>query len=137
MCGFEPKAAEVIRLAKEMGLRVGLATNPIFPAVATMARISWAGLSPDDFEIVTTYENSSFCKPNPEYYLDICKKLDMLPSETLMVGNDAEEDCLAGEKAGLSVFLLTCCLLNKKDLDISRYKQGGFPELIGYLKTLI
>ena len=43
---------------KELGLRAVLATNPIFPAVATRSRIRWAGLEPEDFELCTTYENS-------------------------------------------------------------------------------
>jgi len=32
-----------------MGFRVALATNPIFPAIATEKRIRWAGLTPEDF----------------------------------------------------------------------------------------
>ncbi len=30
----------------------------------------------DDFEWITTYENSSYCKPNPAYYFEIMRKLD-------------------------------------------------------------
>ena len=36
---------------KEKGLRTVLATNPIFPNVATVARTRWAGLSVDDFDL--------------------------------------------------------------------------------------
>lgn len=48
-----------------------LATNPIFPKVATESRIRWAGLQPEDFELYTTYEKTCHCKPNPAYYTDI------------------------------------------------------------------
>ena len=34
-CGFDPAAAEAVRQIKATGLRVALATNPIFPAIAT------------------------------------------------------------------------------------------------------
>ena len=52
-----------------------------------------------------------------------------------MVGNDVAEDMVA-EKAGMKVFLLTDCLLNKNDADISCYPQGGFEDLQNYLKLL-
>ena len=65
-CGFDPRAKEVIDLLKEKELHRVLATNPLFPAIATQSRIRWAGLDPKDFELITTYENASFCKPNPD-----------------------------------------------------------------------
>ena len=43
-CGFNPQAAIAVHSVKERGLRVALATNLIFPAVATESRIRWAGL---------------------------------------------------------------------------------------------
>ena len=53
-----------------------------------------------------------------------------------MVGNDAEEDT-AAEKLGITVFLLTDCLINKKERDISAYPHGGFEELLKYTEELI
>lgn len=134
-CGKNEKAAEVIALCREKGLRTVLATNPIFPAVATGKRIKWAGLSAEDFELVTTYENSHSCKPNPAYYTEILQKLGVKPENCLMVGNDVKEDMVA-ETLGMKVFLLTDCIINKDNADISRYPQGGFDELIDYIKKL-
>ena len=134
-CGFAPEAAEVIELLKSMGIRRVLATNPLFPAIATQSRARWAGLSVEDFELITTYENSSFCKPNLDYYREILGKLNLQPEQCLMVGNDAAEDMVA-KQLGMQVFLLTDCLLNKHNEDISQYPQGGFPELITYIRSL-
>ncbi len=131
-CGFTPDAAQTVRILKERGLRIALATNPIFPATATRKRILWAGLCPEDFECITTYENSRFCKPNPSYYLDITEKLGVRPQECLMIGNDVSEDMVA-QTLGMKVFLLTDCLINKEGVDISRYPNGGFRELNGFL----
>ena len=131
-CGYTPQAAEVIRQLKEMGVMLILATNPLFPAIATHSRIRWAGLEPGDFALVTTYENSFHCKPNPDYYRDILKEVNCRPEECLMVGNDAGEDTIAAE-LGMQVFLLTECLINKDGRDISRYPQGGFSELMAYI----
>ena len=134
-CGFNPKATETIKALKSMGFRLALATNPIFPAVATESRIRWAGLDKADFEIVTTYENCRFCKPNLNYYRDILSELKVSGEECLMVGNDAGEDMVAAE-LGMKVFLLTDDLINRKNLDLSIYPQGSFDELMAYVKTL-
>lgn len=128
-CGYTDKAASVVRAAGEKGLRVILATNPVFPQVATYSRIGWAGLKPEDFELVTTYEHSCYCKPNPRYFTEIMQKLSLNPAECLMVGNDVEEDMVAGTAAGMQVFLLTDCLINKRERDLSDYRQGSFDEL--------
>lgn len=134
-CGYAPQAAQTVRRIKEMGLRVALATNPLFPAVATRNRIRWAGLVPEDFELYTTYENSSYCKPNPDYYLEVIGKLRVKPEECLMVGNDVAEDMIA-RKLGMEVFLLTDCLINKNEEDISAYPHGGFTELGAFLDKI-
>ena len=134
-CGYDPAAAETVRELKGRGLRVIVATNPFFPAVATESRIRWAGLEPSEFELVTTYENSCYCKPNPDYYREILQKQGLRAEECLMVGNDADEDMVA-EKLGMKVFLLTECLLNKHEKDISAYPQGNFADLLEYVNTL-
>ena len=133
VCGFNAEAAPAVHAIKAMGLRVALATNPIFPSVATQKRIRWAGLQPSDFELFTTYENSCHCKPNPDYYRDILNKLDVRPEECLMVGNDVVEDMVA-QTLGMKVFLLTDCLINKNGADISVFPNGSFRELITFIE---
>lgn len=135
VCGFTPKAAEMVATLKRMGFRVALATNPIFPSVATESRIRWAGLQPEDFELYTTYENCRFCKPNPEYYRDILTQLQLAPEECLMVGNDATDD-LAADTLGIPVFLLTDCLINPKNVDVTAHPHGDFPALLQYIRSL-
>ena len=135
VCGHNPHAAEVIALVQQKGLRVALATNPIFPAVATQSRIRWAGLTPEAFELYTTYENSRFCKPTLAYYRDILDRMELRPEECLMVGNDVSEDMVARE-LGMQVFLLTDCVINKNDQDISVYPHGGYPELLEHIRNL-
>lgn len=131
-CGFNPAAAEIIAMLKEKGIRCVLATNPLFPRIATYQRIRWAGLDPADFELVTTYENSHCCKPNPEYYREILEKIGKPGGECLMVGNDAMEDTVPG-KLGMKVFLLTDCLLHAEGKDISAWPSGDFQALKTYL----
>lgn len=134
-CGYNKKSAEVIEKINNLGFKMALATNPLFPRIATQSRIKWAGVDEKYFKLITTYENSSYCKPNLEYYLEIIKKLKVKPEECLMVGNDVNEDMIARE-LGMKVFLVTDCLLNKDNKDISSYPQGNFDDLIKYIENL-
>jgi FMN phosphatase YigB (HAD superfamily) len=134
-CGFNPKSAPLLRQIKEAGLRTILATNPIFPQIATLTRIGWAGLDPKDFEWITTYENSHYCKPNPAYYQEILTRASLTPEECLMVGNDVGEDMVAAS-LGMKVFLLTDCLINREEKDISLYPHGNMDDLSAYIATL-
>ena len=120
---------------KACSLRTALATNPIFPRAATERRIAWAGLDTSDFELVTTYENSRFCKPNPDYYRDVMQALGVCPEECLMVGNDVAEDMVV-KTLGCRVFLLTNDLINPQNIDISVYPNGNFEDLIAFIKNL-
>ncbi len=135
ICGFEPRAGGFIKSLKERGYNLILASNPIFPETAQIIRLRWAGVDPDDFTYITSYENSSWSKPNPAYYTEIVEKLGIRADECLMVGNDATEDMIAAT-IGMHVFLMTDWLLNRKGLDISVYRQGSFEELSGFLEEL-
>ena len=132
LCGFAPEAAEAVRRIRARGGRVALATNPIFPAVATVSRIRWAGLEPDDFELVTTYENIGYSKPNPDYYRELLRRMALEPEACLMVGNDVDED-MSAARLGMDVFLLTDCVINKSGADVGAYPHGGFDELLRYI----
>ena len=132
-CGFLAEAKTTIEQLKNKGYRLILATNPIFPPIATNQRVVWAGLSTDDFEWITTYDNSHYCKPNLNYYREIFEKMNISPEECLMVGNDVGEDMIA-QKLGCKVFLMTECIINKANEDISDYPQGSFAQLMQFIE---
>ena len=124
-----------ISLLKEKGYRLILATNPLFPRVATYSRISWAGLEPEDFEWITTYENSSFCKPNINYYKEILSNTGVTVDQCIMVGNDLAEDMIV-KTIGMNTFLVTDCLINSIGQDIGQYRSGSLVDLCEYIKGL-
>lgn len=132
ICGFNPIAKEAVERIKQSGYRVALATQPIFPHIATKHRIEWAGLDLSDFELVTTYENIGFTKPVPEYYKEVCLRLGVEPCECLMVGNDVDDDMVT-ENLGMQTFLVTDCLINNSNKDISKYPQGNLNDLMKFL----
>ena len=135
VCGFSPMARKVIDDLHARDIATVLATNPVFPAIATQKRIQWAGLSPSDFSLITTYENSCHCKPNPDYYRDILHTLDLCAEECLMVGNDVDEDMVA-QTLGMNVFLLTDCLINKHEKSLDDYPHGNFEDLLRFLDKI-
>jgi len=124
---FTPYAKKSIDFIKKNGGRLIAATNPIFPFVATKRRLEWAGVSPDDFELVTTYENFGCCKPNLKYFEEICKKQDIKPEDSIMIGNDVDED-LCSAKLGFDTYLITDTIVNRDNKDYSDYKNGSFEE---------
>ena len=134
LCGRSEELIDIVRGLKEKGLRVILATNPLFPSVATENRIRWAGFEPEDFELYTTYENISYCKPNVEYYRELLRRTGLEGSECIMIGNDADEDTPAAE-TGMEVFLLTDHIINKHSRDLSQWQHGGTAELRAFLES--
>lgn len=126
----------IIRELQSKNKKIYLLTNPIFPLVATKERLSWAGLSIDDFELVTTYENSYFAKPNLQYYQYIINQYQLNPKETMMIGNDVDEDMIASN-LGLDTFLVTDYLNNKSHQDINHYRHGSLQNLFDYITEIL
>ena len=135
ICSLNPSAKDIIKTVKSLGFISVLATNPVFPSIATENRIRWAGLLPSDFVYYTTYENSSFCKPKPEYYYEILDKLSLSPNECAMIGNDVDDDMPAAA-IGMKVFLLTDCLINRSEKNISIYPHGDWKQLKNFIFSL-
>ena len=63
-----------------------------FDLDGTLTRMSFVNLKEDDFDYITSYENSSFCKPNSNYFKDLLNKFDLLPEEVILFGNNTYED---------------------------------------------
>lgn len=131
----DARAAECVRRLKEKGYTVAVATSPVFPLIATQTRMEWAGLKVDDFALITTYENSTFGKPTPAYYMEILGKIGKKPENCLMVGNDVDEDmCVL--QLGMQGFFLDTWPLNRKNLPTDHLERGGFDQLLARIDAL-
>jgi FMN phosphatase YigB (HAD superfamily) len=125
------------RLVREMAKRgycVVLATNPLFPPCAVDSRLDWLGLSRNDFSLITHYENSTFCKPNLDYYREVFSKINKSPEQCIMVGNNPAEDMCAGQ-LGTETYLVTDFTENEAEVDISEFRKGSLKELEVYLMS--
>ena len=130
-----PNMIEAVKVLKEKGYALYLATNPLFPSIATEKRIEWAGLNKEDFKFITTYENSYYCKPNASYYQELVDKFNLDVNECLMVGNDVKEDGAAKE-VGIDVYLVNDYLLNKYNLDINTKYCGSSLDFLEFVRIL-
>lgn len=102
--GPMPGGREAYRAARALGLKVALATNPIFPRLAIVERLRWAGFTADEFDFVTDYETMEATKPDLRYYRDIATALGVSPDECLMVGDDPVLDLSAAD-TGMRTYL--------------------------------
>ena len=136
VCGRNPKAAELVHSLKAKGIRVILATNPIFPTTAIEARLSWIGLTPDLFDDVTYYSTCRYSKPNPNYFTEILEKHGLKPEECVMVGNNVSEDILPTAALGIRNILVTDCLITEQDLPLDGFDTCTFAELKDKIENL-
>lgn len=130
-----PQAKRAVELAREGGRTVVLATNPLFPELAQHSRIRFAGLEPEDFDLITSYEKESYSKPNPQYYLSICERLGVHPEECLMIGNDEREDMHAASSVGISCYLIDDCALRSEEYSWTG-EHGSFSDMLEKLKSI-
>ncbi len=131
----ERNLRELIDGLKEKGYTLSLATSPIFPLVGVKERLSWIGLTAEDFAVVTSYENCRFCKPQFGYYQEVMNAAGFSPDESMMVGNDLNDDMPVGH-LGVQTFLVTDILENKQEGFEEKYTHGTFSQLKEFLENL-
>lgn len=128
-CAF---ARPSVQAAVDRGLRIALATNPVFPAQAVLDRLAWAGVEDMPWELVTSYEDMHFCKPNPGYYLEIARRMGLPPERCVMAGNDPGED-LAAAGAGMRTYLVTDFIHGSGQSEFSPDWAGSLADLRDWL----
>ncbi len=131
----QPAAKAVVETARVKKIPLVLATNPIFPATATLQRLAWGGLEADHFKLITTMETMHFCKPNPKYYLEIAAKIGCPPESCLMAGNDTLEDMVAVE-AGMDTFLVDDFILQRHSTDYTYNYRGSLEDYLAFVNML-
>ncbi len=102
-----PLAREIIDFCKKNVKHVVLSTNPIFPKQATLSRMKFIGLNEEDFDLITTYEDCYYCKPNPMYFIDLLKRFNLNKDEVILFGNNTYEDGECALKAGIKTYIIS------------------------------
>ncbi|QIK69904.1 HAD family hydrolase [Erysipelothrix sp. HDW6C] len=131
---IDDNVVEAVRYLKEKGHKVILATNPMFPKMATDKRILWAGFTPEDFDYVTRFEVDHFCKPNPSYYQEIMRINNLDPKECVMIGNDVQEDMMA-KSLGMDAWLIDDNLIHRGG-EMTFDWRGSRQDLLAHIKEV-
>lgn len=128
-----PHAREVLSAARSRSLKLVLATQPVFPRTAVIERLSWGGLPATPFDLITTIENMHHCKPNPEYYLEIARKIDTPPERCIMAGNDTLDD-ISAARAGMGTFLVEGGVIERTPAEPVSDYRGTLAELAALIE---
>ncbi|SFI84250.1 HAD family hydrolase [Thermoflavimicrobium dichotomicum] len=131
--GFEPLARQVVQAAMDQGYKVVVATNPVFPKAAILERLRWAGIHDFPFAWVTVYEETHFCKPHPEYYLEIVERIGVKPNECVMIGNDMQEDMVAST-LGMKTFWVTTNRIDRGKPVYRVDQEGSLADLLAAIR---
>lgn len=130
----EKLAKKTVKTLKDKGYRLILATNPVYPPVATNTRIAWAGLDSSDFEYITYYDNSHYCKPNPKYFEEILERTGLAAEECYIVGNDVRDD-LSAVALGFEAFLVLDHVIG--DIEKGpKCQKGNYSDLLRFAENL-
>jgi FMN phosphatase YigB (HAD superfamily) len=98
-----PCAREAVQTALDLGMKVAIATNPIFPRAAILERMRWACVDDLPVDVITSYENMHAAKPQATYFAETAELLEVAPTEALMVGDDRFLDMPAAD-VGMKTF---------------------------------
>mgnify|MGYP002713117420 CR=1 FL=1 len=132
-----PEAVEFVQWAVARGYRIVIATNPLFPQVAVTHRLRWAGLAPEDypFEVISSFEQFHFCKPNPAYLAEILGLLGFPDDPVLMVGDDPVRDVQAAEGLGIPMYWIAAADAELPEGSNPVMGQGSIGELRAWLEA--
>lgn len=124
---------DVLDWAVARKMQLVVATNPLFPRQAIYERLKWAGVENYPFNLITTYENMHFAKPQLAYYQEILDRIGRCPRECLMVGNDTYEDMVA-QQVGMETFLCDRFVVTHPGKCLEPHYRGSFADLLNILK---
>lgn len=124
----------LVNAAFAKGYRVVIATDPLFPRKATHHRIRWAGLDPERFDLVSSFETFHFTKSHPAYYAEVLGRLGWPDGPVLMVGNDVDRDLRPAQKLGLAAYQVD----GSSDSDHGDHSvgRGNLNDLRSWLESI-
>ena len=127
---LKPGVLEILEGLHQRGIPMGLATST--HRVRTDRRLTLCGLG-HYFSAVTTGDEVSKGKPDPEIYLRTCEKLGVDPGRCLAV-EDSKNGVLSARGAGLSVALIPDMVPPTPELEQMAFvKLDSLSALCGYL----
>jgi len=132
-----PEAVILVDWALAQGIRLAVATNPLFPLAAIHHRMRWAGLPPEQFPfvVVSAYETFHFAKPNPVYFAEVLGRMGWPDGPVLMVGDDIQRDMPGAQTLGLPTFWISNMDMHSPD-GLNPTGRGSIEELRPWLERV-
>lgn len=133
----QPDAIELVEWALSQGIRLAVATNPIFPLAAIHHRMRWAGLPPEKFPfvVVSSYEAFHFAKPNPAYFAEVLGRMGWPDGPVVMVGDDPERDLPGSNTLGLATYWINTSEVDDPD-GFNFTGRGSIGDLRPWLEQI-
>jgi FMN phosphatase YigB (HAD superfamily) len=130
-------APAIVEWAQERGLKVVIATNPMFPLTAIEQRMEWAGVGVDrfDYALVTSYETSRATKSHPAYYREILEVIGCQPAAAVMVGDNWEWDIVHAEMAGVPGYWIAASGAKPPDLRATPVACGTLDDFLAAVRS--
>lgn len=132
---FRPGVDEYLKGAKELGLKVGLASSSSFKWVASHLKALQLF---DHFDYMSTSDHVEHVKPDSSLYLRTAKGLGVKPSECLAF-EDSVNGALAAKRAGMYCVIVP----NKVTKNLAfnefdhRLQSMAEMELVALLETVV
>lgn len=128
-------ARNVVEACVNQGWQIIIATNPVFPEVAIRERMRWCGIEDFPWKFITTIDDMHFCKPHIQYYQEIVDRVGLDPKLCVMIGNDMQEDMVAG-KLGMKTILVEDFCIDREGGEEGRTSDILKPDVSGKLRDV-
>lgn len=93
-----PHAKFVLNRLLKLGYKLAVVSDA--PRFEAWQRLNYLGMQ-HTFDLVLTFDDTGFHKPDPKPFLMALDRLDARPERTVLIGDWRERDILGGQKAGL------------------------------------
>ena len=123
---FRPAALDILKWAREKGMRTAVASSTAYEKVKTI--LTQVGVAPY-LDVIVSGEQFKESKPNPEIYLKTAQLLGALPKECIAI-EDSTVGITAAHRAGVKVIALRD---DRFDFDrsLADGEIGALEEFIG------
>ena len=114
--GKDEYAVEALKECKRKGLKVILASNPLFPRIAYLNRAIYNNLLEEYFDEITSYDLYHYAKPNPKYYQEILDRNNLKPDEVIMFGDSLKQDIIPASSIGIKAYQISKDGISRKEM---------------------
>jgi FMN phosphatase YigB (HAD superfamily) len=133
-----PESIRLVEYAFERGFKVAIATKPLFPIMANLKRLEWAGLPADKYPyaLVPSFEKFHFSKPELSFFAELLAQLGWPDQPALMIGDNLEDDIIPASQFGLPAFWITNLDMPLPEIVHPLSRKGAIEDIIPWLEQI-